>query len=404
MRSAKSSNERVRILHTADWHAGRSLMGRDRLGEIRGALAELLEAAREHAVDLVLVAGDLFEQRNPPAAAEAAVWEFFTELGRAGTASVVIAGNHDSPARLDAVAGLLRHTGAHVVGDIRTSDRGGVYRSLVRGIPVQVAAVPFASERRVLRADLQRDKADAEKKPEYRRQMGRLISDLTGGFTNESVNVLMMHGTMEGARLSRTEYEFHSSEHYTLGSTLVPGSTQYVALGHIHEHQEIAGLAANRGRYAGSLIQLDFGEAGQEKAAWVVDLVPGRPAETVARVPLRSGRQLAERTVRPEDLERLTPELALHDGWLKLHLRLSEPRPGLRERIMRELPNVVAVAGTLDSPGEDTPEEQPEDEELDLTAEYGRYWRQERPGSPGPKTLDAFRELLELTVPGEGAA
>lgn len=401
MPSAKNSSDRLRILHTADWHAGRSLMGRDRLDEIRGALGEILEAAREYAVDLVIVAGDLFEQRNPPAAAEAAVWEFFSALGRAGIPSVVIAGNHDSPARLDAVAGLLAGTGAHVVGEIRTSDRGGIYENTVRGIPLRVAAVPFASERRVLRADLQREKTDAEKKPEYRQQMGRLISDLTGGFTNSTVNVLTMHGTMEGARLSRTEYEFHSSEHYTLGSTLIPGSVQYVALGHIHEPQDVPGLAANRGRYSGSLIQLDFGEAGQEKFVWIVELAPGRPAETVARVPVRSGRQLAERTLRPDDLERLTPELARHEGWLKLRLRLSEPRPGLRERIMRELPNVVAVVGSIDAAEEEEEDDENTGRSLDLSAEYARWWQQERQRLPGSRTTAAFRELLELTAEGE---
>src|SRR5690554_2982644 len=108
----------VRILHTADWHAGRTLMGRDRTAEVRAALAELADIARSREVDLVLVAGDVFDNRNPTAEAESAVYDFFGELQAAGIPSVVIAGNHDSPRRLDAVSRLLGSAGAFVVGEV----------------------------------------------------------------------------------------------------------------------------------------------------------------------------------------------------------------------------------------------------------------------------------------------
>ena len=90
----------MKILHTADWHAGRVLHGQPRTPEIREVLREIAELARTEAVDLVLVAGDLYDTRNPGAEAEAAVYEFFKTLGDARIPSVVIAGNHDAPGRL----------------------------------------------------------------------------------------------------------------------------------------------------------------------------------------------------------------------------------------------------------------------------------------------------------------
>ncbi len=395
----------VRILHTADWHAGKTLMGRDRTPEIREALGELAEIARSRDVDLVLVAGDVFDNRNPTAEAEAAVYDFFGGLHEAGIPSVVIAGNHDSPRRLDAVAGLLRRSGATVVGEVRTSKAGGIHRQVIRGHEVRVAALPFASERRLLSGEKQRALDDSGRKPEYRRIMGDLILDLSREFSNSTVNLLLMHGTMEGARLSRTEYEFHSSEHYVLGSSMIPGSMQYLALGHIHDSQPVQGLAEYRGRYSGSLIQLDFGEADQDKFAWLVDLEPGRPAETVEAVTLESGRKLREHRLTVEQLESMSPDLAGYQGWLKLKLLLDEPRPGLRERVMRELPNVMAVTSELRGAHEAADEEEAEDAgSLDLAAEYARYHQELRGKQPSERLTGAFRELQAVTDDGGGTA
>lgn len=394
----------IRILHTADWHAGRGLMGRDRSDEVSGALAEVAEVARERAVDLVLVAGDVFDTRNPPAEAEAAVYAFFAALNRAGIASAVIAGNHDSPRRLDAVAGLLAGAGARVVGEVRTARQGGLLRFPVRNTEVQVAALPFASERRLLSADLQLGLTDAERKPHYRKLMADLILNLSASFSNDSVNLLMMHGTMEGARLSKSEYEFHSSEHYVLGSSLIPGSVSYLALGHIHEAQHVSGLQEYRGRYSGSLLQLDFGEAGQDKYVWIVEAAPGRPAETVEAVRITSGRRLQEHRLSLAQLERQSQELAAFDGWLKLRLLLDEPQPGLRERVLRELPNALAVISELNT-GEPEAEEIVTDaSQLDLEAEYRRYCLATRQQEPSEQLQQAFRELYTDTFEeGEAA-
>lgn len=393
----------LRILHTADWHAGRSLMGRDRTAEVRAALGELAEIARSGEVDLVLVAGDIFDNRNPTAEAEAAVYDFFGELQAASIPSVAIAGNHDSPRRLDAVSRLLASAGAHVVGEVRTHARGGVYSAVIRGHEVQVAALPFASERRLLSASKQSELDDSQRKPEYRHIMGQLIADLSRDFRSSTVNLLMMHGTMEGARLSRSEYEFHSSEHYVLGASLVPGSVQYLALGHIHEAQKVSGLAENRGRYSGSLLQLDFGEAGQDKFAWIIEVEAGRPAETVDQIRLQSGRQLREHTLDVSGLESRVHELADFDGWLKIKLRLDEPRPGLRERIMRELPNVLAVTSEIPEGPEADDDVTVRHEQLDLAAEYVRYSREVRQQDPSDRVREAFRELHGLTFDEEAA-
>ena len=105
----------MRVLHTADFHAGRLLRGYDRTPEIHDALTEIAALAQSERADAVLVAGDLFDTGNPSADAEQAVFDFFLRLRDAGLPGIVIAGNHDSAARLASVAGLLGWVGIQAV-------------------------------------------------------------------------------------------------------------------------------------------------------------------------------------------------------------------------------------------------------------------------------------------------
>ena len=116
----------MRILHTADWHLGKVLKGRERTPEIRQALQGLLGLVRSERIDLVLVAGDLFDRSVVSTEAEAAAFEFFVGLREHKVPALVIAGNHDSRDRLEALAPLLSLTGATVLGNWRSVQEGGV--------------------------------------------------------------------------------------------------------------------------------------------------------------------------------------------------------------------------------------------------------------------------------------
>jgi DNA repair protein SbcD/Mre11 len=139
----------VKLLHTADWHAGRSLHGLDRTPEIREVLQEIADIARAEAVDLILVAGDIFDNKNPSAEAESAVYDFFSSMQ--DIPSVVIAGNHDSPQRLEALRHLLKLANVYVVGQPRIASQGGVFDLLIKNEVARIAALPFVSERRLIK-------------------------------------------------------------------------------------------------------------------------------------------------------------------------------------------------------------------------------------------------------------
>ncbi len=333
----------MRILHTGDWHAGKTLYGFDRTPEIRAALEESLEAGREHGAQAVLVAGDLFHTRNPGAEAEEAVYDFFRRATDAGLPVVVVAGNHDSPRRLDAVAGFMRTKGIHIVGRPRKPREGGVVALDVGGERLLVACLPFVSERVLLTSDELFSQDGGGGLGTYQERVQRLMHACAAEFRNDTVNVLLMHGTMDGARLSGSEYKFHSGRDYAIDPNHVPESVSYVAMGHVHMPQAVWGYPEDRARYCGSLVQLDFGEAGDEKRAYVVELRPGVPARTVAAVPLRCGRELRQETLTLPELEARSKELRAFGGHLKLVLRLEKHDPTVRERVRRDLPNARIV-------------------------------------------------------------
>src|SRR5689334_7420892 len=144
----------MKILHTSDWHVGKVLKGRDRHDEHVAVLGSLVRAAREQDVDLVLVAGDLFETAAPTARSQGLVMRTLLALGEDGREVVVIAGNHDNQSLIEQVyRPVLGEIGLHVLGLPRRPDSGGTVRIRTRhGTQVRVAALPFLSHRYAVRA------------------------------------------------------------------------------------------------------------------------------------------------------------------------------------------------------------------------------------------------------------
>ena len=384
----------MKLLHTADWHAGRSLHGVDRTGEIREVLREIAEIAVSEAVDLILVAGDIYDSKNPGAAADAAVYEFFTTTGAAGIPSVVIAGNHDSPSRLDAIQSLLKLTKVHVVGHPQVAGGGGVFDLRVGGETARVAALPFVSERRIVRVGELLGADPGQWLEKYQEGMRKLIQNLSAGFSNDAVNLLVMHGTMDGATLSNSEYTFHCTDTYALSGDILPTATNYVALGHIHKPQGVVGVPEYAGRYSGSILQLDFGEQGDDKFVYIVEAQPGKPTELLEAVKLTGGKRLQRLSTDLATFESRVHDLDMTAAWYKLNLKLEAPRPGLKDRIKADYPTILAI--DIDLPEVETEEDRGVDlEGLSLLEAYAQYHLEKRGELPPDALETAFKTLYE---------
>ena len=171
----------MKILHTSDWHVGKVLKGRDRHEEHAAVLGSLVQMAREQDVDVVLIAGDVFETAAPTARAQGLVMRTLLALREDGRQVVVIAGNHDNASLLDAVyRPVLGQLGLHVLGTPKRPDAGGLLALRTRGgETVNVAALPFLSHRYAVRAAEIMLHEFAEHALDYSGRVGEIVQLLT---------------------------------------------------------------------------------------------------------------------------------------------------------------------------------------------------------------------------------
>jgi exonuclease SbcD len=208
----------VKFLHTSDWHVGKVLHGHNRLDEHEAVLGEVVRHAREHDVDAVLVAGDLYESVAPSAEAQRLVVRALLALRDTGAQVIALAGNHDHGGTFDAYRPLMGVAGITLVGSVRRADDGGVvsFRARSTGEAVNVAVVPFLSQRYAVRAANLVANTPTENAARYDQMVRDVLATLAGSFTPDAVNIVMAHVTVAGAvigaggeRAAQTVFEYH---------------------------------------------------------------------------------------------------------------------------------------------------------------------------------------------------
>ena len=256
----------MRLLHTSDWHLGRTLHGTELLAEQEAVLTGLARVVAAESVDVVLVAGDVYDRAVPSADATAVLDRVVGRLLAAGAAVVMTPGNHDSARRLGTFSGLLSVAGLHVRASTARLDEP-VLLADEHG-EVAVYGLPFL-EPEVARHELGVSGGPGGSGRSHEAVVGaameRVRSDL---FLRPGTrSVVLAHAFVGGGVASDSERDICVG-----GVDLVPSSVfdgvDYVALGHLHRPQTLT----PRLRYSGSPLAYSFGEAGQQKQAWLVDL------------------------------------------------------------------------------------------------------------------------------------
>jgi DNA repair protein SbcD/Mre11 len=329
----------MKILHTSDWHVGKVLKGRDRSDEHAAVLRDIIQTARTEDVDLVLVAGDLFETSAPSPKAQGMVMRALLALREDGRQVVAIAGNHDNAALLDGVyRPVLGELGLHVLGTPKAPGSGGTLRLTVRnGEQACVAAMPFLSQRYAVRAAELILHEAAEHALDYTRRVAAIVSALTAEFGTDSVNIVMAHATLLGGRRGGGERDVQTAFEYEVPSSIFPSSAHYAALGHLHRQQEIP--APCPAFYSGSPLAIDFGEEANEPGALIVTAAPGIRADA-RRAAITGSRRL--RTLRGSLDQVIAEGEQAGDAYLRVILAESA-RAGLGDLVREKLPNALEV-------------------------------------------------------------
>ncbi|MGW5200205.1 exonuclease SbcCD subunit D [Streptomyces spiralis] len=333
----------MRLLHTSDWHLGRSFHRVSMLEAQAAFIGHLVATVREHDVDAVVVSGDVYDRAVPPLAAVELFDDALHRLAALGVPTVMISGNHDSARRLGVGAGLIDRAGIH----LRTEPAACATPVVLADAHGDVAfyGLPY------LEPALVKDHFGVEKaghEAVLAAAMDRVRADLATRAPGTR-SVVLAHAFVTGGEASDSERDITVG-----GVAAVPAGVfdgvDYAALGHLHGCQTIT----DRVRYSGSPLPYSFSEADHHKSMWLVDLdADGRV--TAERVACPVPRPLARIRGMLEEL--LTdPGLARHqDAWVEATLtdriRPADPMARLTERFPHTLSLVFDPERAPDDPG-----------------------------------------------------
>jgi DNA repair protein SbcD/Mre11 len=371
----------VRLLHTSDWHVGRKIRGRSRAEEHRSVLSEIVGIARDQGVEVTLVAGDLFDVSSPSPEDDSIVYRALLDLAEVGPV-LVVGGNHDSAARLEAVKPLLALGRITVVARPTRPADGGV--AVIESLGLKIAALPFVSQRGIVKAAEIMDLDPDQYAQGYEERLRRIIAGLTEDMGPDTVNVLTGHLTVYGAESGGGEREAHIFG-YAIPPQAFPGSLSYVALGHLHRQQRIPASAPVW--YSGSPMQLDFGEVSDQKGVLVVEAEPGKPA-AVEAIALESGTSLVQLSGTMEQVLARAPDV--EGAYVKVLLD-EQARAGLNEEVREAIPGAVDVI--IAQPEVEDPRERVERVGRSPAALLEAYLASKGVGDPA--VVELFRELEE---------
>lgn len=344
----------MRLLHTSDWHLGQSLHNFERHYEHQRFLDWLLDTIVGERADALLVAGDVFDNANPSSASQKQLYRF---LQRARERVphlnlIVIAGNHDSPGRLEAPGPLLEAHGTRVVGAVRRDDDGAIdIESLVLpltgsggAVEAWCLAVPFLRPGDVPRMPADDNGNNEDRADPYLAGIALLYKQALELALSKRVDgqaiLAMGHCHMVDGQMSND-----SERRIVIGGTeMLPAgifdpAIVYAALGHLHLAQAVG--KQDHIRYCGSPIPLSFAEVGYRHQILRID-IDGAAVGAITAIDVPRAVELLRVPAKPAPLAQVLEELAAlevpdaptdQQPFLEVRVRLDAPEPGLRSRI-----------------------------------------------------------------------
>jgi exonuclease SbcD len=414
----------MKLLHTSDWHLGQSLNQYERSYEHAQFLAWLLDVLQAENVDVLLIAGDVFDNTNPSAASQAQLYQFLTAARRCmpRLGIVLTAGNHDSPGRMEAPAPFLALLDAHVVGQTGSSAGGVDFSRIV--VPLKNSAgataawciaMPFLRPGDVPRVDGAADAYRAGMEAIYAQAYAYALEKRSPG----QAIIALGHCHITGAQVSEdSERRIVIGGAEALSANVFDPGIAYVALGHLHLAQKVGGDATRR--YCGSPLPMSFSEVDYRHQVVIVELegeavratrelliprsvellhVPRKPA------PLAEVLAALQALEFPEGLRAAPPE---QWPYLQVRVQLSQPEPGLRLQVeealahkpvrlvrietstVRAADSTAAAALSIDELSKQSP-----------TDYFERLYQQRFAAPPPSELLAAFTELLNAPLDAE---
>ena len=397
----------MRILHTSDWHLGKMLENRTRYAEQQHFIDEIAVITEKENIDIVILSGDVFDTSNPPAMAETMFFDSIVRLaGDKERPVIVSAGNHDSPDRLMAGAGVLRPYGVFILGRPRDtipdmdfggyrifSDENGAAVVDKNGERAVIAALPYVSDKRI-DAIIGAAGDDRENAASYSQKIETLLDMLSAGFKEDTVNIVSAHLYTAGGEESGSERSIQLGGSYSVDAGAFPENAQYIALGHLHRPQTVPGLH-RRAYYCGSPLAYSRDEAVYSKAVNVVDIKAGGSAK-VEKIPLSCIKPIeVYKCGSIEEALKRCREESGRDSYVYLDIKSDRTLSMEEIRLLKSLKDdIMDIRLILDGAESAALEER---EALSLKDGFVDFYKKNRQAEPDSELVELF-----LSVMGEG--
>jgi exonuclease SbcD len=373
----------MRLLHIADLHAGKKLY--DRIGrneDLLYALEQVKHICRDNRVDILLIAGDIFDKRNPDFESQELIMDFLTEINALGTHILLIAGNHDSYDFMRIYRNLRRLANIHVFDRPSKKPEEAIFHYH----ELKVACLPYPDERVITHLDEEKRRSYAEKVQLYMKALARELEDAP-------YRILMAHLMVDRAQIAGSELYSSVSPYYAVKAESIPDTFQYVALGHVHRNQRIEGTAP-KVYYSGSLYQIDFSEKGMDKFVNLVVLEDGMARVEPVRLDLK--RQLVEiRLKEGESVDKVLEPLAQRDVLVRVQMevRMGDPSFQLKKDYINRILGDKLARLEMEPVGTSESRESL-DEKLDLMSLYEEFHRGKYRVEPAESLKSLLQDLI----------
>ena len=273
----------MRFIHTSDWHIGKNLEGHSRLEEQEKFCNDFIKIVETNNIDMVIIAGDVYDTSNPPAGAETLFYKTICKLADNGNRCVlVIAGNHDNPERLSAITPLAKEQGIIILGYPLSSTtklkyngyeiveaKEGYMKLDIKGEKVCVITLPYPSEKRLNDA-IRGVESEEELQKTYSSKIGDIFRKLEENFEEDSINIAVSHLFVCGGDSSDSERQIQLGGSLVVDKHDLPQKSQYTALGHLHKPQKVSERL--NVYYSGSPLQYSVKENMYAKGANIVEI------------------------------------------------------------------------------------------------------------------------------------
>lgn len=395
----------MKILHTSDWHLGKYLENYSRHEEQQKFIEELLAIVEEKDVDLIVVAGDIYDTIAPSNKVEKLLYESLKKLTNNGKRQIFIqAGNHDSPQKLQAISPLALENNIIIMSTflstLPTGDYGnykiidsdvGYIELEIKNERIVIINIGYPSESRLNQYVKIVDDEDCYNKA-YTEKLKSIIDKLKPKYRDDTINYFVGHFYVRGGIMETSERDISLGGTFAVDSSVLPDNADYIAMGHLHRPQKVAKAPIKNAYYSGSPIQYNKTEVDHPKCVYIADISKNKET-SIEKIYLHNYKPIEVwKSDSIEDAIQLSKDRSSYNCYVYFEISTDRPISKSELDLIRSYKkDIVEIKPKLSE--EVLLEEQKEFEELSISEEFIDFYKKERQVLPSKQLIDLFLKI-----------